>query len=63
MLQKEAIEEFKKIYKKEFRKELTDKEASQKAKRLLNFYKAVYLASFGSRKNTKIYDDDKQKDN
>jgi hypothetical protein len=62
MLPKEAIEEFKKIYKKEFRKDLTDKEASQKAKKLLSLYKAVYLISFGPRKNTKIYGDD-EKDN
>ena len=41
MLQKEAIEEFKQIYKKEFGVDLSDEEASYRANNLLNLYKAV----------------------
>lgn len=42
MLPKKAIEEFKKIYKKSYGVELSDKEATNKANRLVNLYKAVY---------------------
>ncbi|PJE75947.1 hypothetical protein COV04_02220 [Candidatus Uhrbacteria bacterium CG10_big_fil_rev_8_21_14_0_10_48_11] len=38
---KEAIEEFKKIYKKEYGKELDDKEAYESAYNLLNFFKLL----------------------
>jgi hypothetical protein len=41
MLPKEAIEEFKKIYKKRFGVELTDAEASFRANNLVNLYSAV----------------------
>ena len=43
MLPKEAIEEFKKIYKKVFHKELSEVEAARLANYVLDFYKAVYL--------------------
>jgi len=43
MLPKEAIEEFKKIYKKVFHKELSETEATRLANYVLDFYKAVYL--------------------
>jgi len=43
MLPKKAIEEFKKIYKKSYGVELSDEEATDKANRLVNLYKAVYL--------------------
>ena len=42
MLLKEAIEEYKLIYKKEFDIELSDEEASFRANNLINLYKAVY---------------------
>lgn len=42
MLPKKAIEEFKKIYKKSYEVELSDEEATDKANRLVNLYKAVY---------------------
>ncbi|MDP2946851.1 MAG: hypothetical protein Q8N88_01940 [Nanoarchaeota archaeon] len=42
MPSKEAIEEFKQIYKKEFKKELTDEEAYKRATKLLSLYKTVY---------------------
>lgn len=42
MLPKKAIEEFKKIYKKSYGVELSDEEATDKANRLVNLYKAVY---------------------
>ena len=42
MLPKRAIEEFKKIYKKSYGVELSGEEATDKANRLVNLYKAVY---------------------
>ena len=42
MLPQKAIEEFKKIYKKSYGVELSDEEATDKANRLVNLYKAVY---------------------
>ena len=42
MLPKNAIEEFKKIYKKSYGVELSDEDATNKANRLVNLYKAVY---------------------
>ena len=48
MLPKEAIEEFKEIYQQVFKENLSDAEASRKASKLLNLYKAVYgPGSFG----------------
>ena len=41
MLQKEAIEEYKKLYEKCFGIVLTDAEASFRANNLVNLYKAV----------------------
>jgi len=38
----EAIEEFKKIYKQKFKKDLSDIEASRRANNLLNLYKTIY---------------------
>ncbi len=43
MLSKEAIQEFKELYKKVFYEELTDTEATCRANYVLDFYKAVYL--------------------
>jgi len=42
ILTKEAIQEFKEIYKKVFKKELSDEEAFQMASNLLNLYRVVY---------------------
>ena len=42
MIPKEAVEEFKKIYKKKFKVDLSNKEALRRATNLLNLYKAVY---------------------
>ena len=41
MLQKQAIEEYKELYKKRFGVILTDAEASFRANNLVNLYKAV----------------------
>jgi hypothetical protein len=41
-ISKEAVEEFKKIFKKEYNKELTDEEAYESASNLLGFYDALY---------------------
>jgi len=52
MLPKEAIEEFKKLYKNRFGIELSDEEASRRANNLVNLYKAVYSEpSFGQLKD------------
>lgn len=45
MLPEQAIEEFKKLYLKRFKKELTDKEAAQRANNLFTLYIAVYGSS------------------
>jgi hypothetical protein len=42
MLPKEAIEEFKKIYKQKFKKDLSNIEALRRANNLLNLYKTIY---------------------
>lgn len=42
LLPKEAIDEFKEIYKKKFGKELDDKEGSFRANNLFNLYVSVY---------------------
>lgn len=42
MISKESLEEFKNIYKKEFKEEISDEVALDKATRLINLVKAVY---------------------
>lgn len=42
MLSKEAVEEFKAIYKKQFKKDLTDQEALEKATSLINLMRIIY---------------------
>jgi hypothetical protein len=54
MLPKEAIEEFKKIYKKRFNEELNNDEALYKANMLLNLYKIVFDSDFLNKKDKKI---------
>ncbi len=41
-LSKEAIQEFKELFKKRFDKEISDQEAFDRGMRLLNMYKVVY---------------------
>jgi len=41
-LSKEAIEEFKQIYKAEFGEEISDQEATEKAIRLINLIRVIY---------------------
>lgn len=48
MLPKEAVEEFKQIYKRVFNEELTDDEASRRANNLVNLYQVVYGDSTNS---------------
>ncbi len=43
MLPEKAQQEFKDLYQKIYGKELSKKETAEKASRLLNFYKAVYV--------------------
>lgn len=47
MLPKEAIEEFKKLYKERFKVELSDEEAAFRANNLINLYEIVRGASLG----------------
>jgi hypothetical protein len=65
MLPKDAIEEFKKIYKKKFNEELSNEEAIYKASTLLNLYKTVWGSDFLNKKDKKIikneYESTKQK--
>jgi hypothetical protein len=42
MLPKEAIQEFKRIYAKIYKVDLTDEEAARRANNLIALYKAVY---------------------
>jgi hypothetical protein len=42
MISEKALKEFKEIYKKEFDIELSDKDALEKATKLLNLMRAVY---------------------
>ena len=42
-LPKEAINEFKQIYKKQHKAEISDAEANRLGNKLLNLYKLVYL--------------------
>ncbi len=42
MITKEALDEFKKIYREKFNSQLIEKDATDKALRLLNLYKTVY---------------------
>ena len=42
MISKESLEEFKKIYKKEFGEEISDQEAFERATNLLNLYRILY---------------------
>jgi len=48
MLPKEAIEEFKRLYKEHFKVDLSDEEASRRANNLVNLYGAVYGDSLGT---------------
>jgi len=41
-LSKEAIEEFKKIWKEDFGKEISDQEAYESGSNLVNFFKLLY---------------------
>lgn len=42
MLSKEAIKEFKEIWKAEYKQRLSDKEAIGRAIRLISFFKVIY---------------------
>lgn len=41
-LSKEAIDEFKRIYLKQFKKQLSNEEANEKGVELLEFFKLIY---------------------
>ena len=45
MISEERLEEFKKIYKKEFGEDLSDQIALERATKLLNLFRAVYQST------------------
>lgn len=51
MIPKKAVEEFKKIYKKNFGVDLSSKEALRRATNLLNLYRAVYGSTINGSDN------------
>ncbi len=51
MLPEKALKEFKEIYQKNFGKELSEKDALDKALKILNLYKAVYGPSRSSQRS------------
>jgi hypothetical protein len=53
ILPREAIEEFKQIYKKEFGEELSDQDATERATKLLDLYKVIYKSKL-QKENDKI---------
>jgi hypothetical protein len=53
-LSKESIQEFRKIYKKEFHEDIDDGTARMLARRLLNLYRAVYGPQIGKHDNEKF---------
>ena len=53
-LSKEAIEEFKRIYYKEFGKVLSDEEAQEKGQNLLSLFKIIYRSIPLDKKDKKI---------
>jgi hypothetical protein len=50
-LSKEAIEEFKKIWKKEFKEDISDQKAYEEETRLINLFKAVYKVDSRGKSN------------
>jgi len=42
MISKKSLDKFKKLYKRRFKKELSDAEALQRATRILNLYRIIY---------------------
>lgn len=56
ILSKEAVEEFKELYKKRFKEELTDEEAFERATKLVNLFEVVYGPEIRKRENEKNRD-------
>jgi len=54
MLSKKSIEEFKKIWKKEFREEISDQKAYEEGGGLVNFFKLLYEVDGKIKKETNI---------
>ena len=54
MISKKSLEQFKELYKKRFKEQLSDDEALRKATRLLNLYRTVYYSSLSNQ--SKGYD-------
>jgi len=53
-LSKESMEEFKKIWKKEFKEEISNQKAYEEGARLINFFKLLYeINSKEKDRNTK----------
>jgi len=54
MLSKEAIEEFKRIYERNFKERLSDDEIFHRATKLLNLYKTVYGSLCGQKDKERL---------
>lgn len=54
-LSREAIEEFKQIYKEEFGEEISDQEAYEQGSRLINLYKTLWQIECGYRLRQRYY--------
>lgn len=50
-LSKEAIEEFKRIYKEEFKEEISDQEVLEKGINLINLFQIIYREIPADKKN------------
>jgi len=56
MIPKEALKEFKELYRKKFRVELSDKETYRRASKLLSLYETVYGQSHKTKPDNIKYD-------
>lgn len=54
LLPKEAVEEFKQIYKKVFKKDLSDEEAKRRSNNLIALYRTVYSSPVSYRKHREL---------
>lgn len=52
MIPKEALKEFKELYRKRFQVELSDEETYKRASKLLNLYKTIYGSILRNTKKT-----------
>jgi len=54
IIPKEALKEFKELYQKRFRTELSDEETYRRASKLLDLYKIIYSHNYDNDSETKL---------